>query len=96
MRRRAQASGLRGEHAAFLRRLCAMPFVPSMPTCPWPAQLAALEAGERVQIAGNLLTGHPAGQFWLEADGSLTPRDPPSVDPVDPDDFRTLYERTHQ
>lgn len=94
-RRRAHGGTLREEYAVLLRRMCAMSCA-SLPTCPWPAQLAALEAGERVVVQGwEVGDGRDFNSYWLEPDGSLTPSDPPRVDPVDPNDVRTLYERTH-
>jgi len=73
---RAQASGLREEYAVLPRRLCAMSFVPSMPTCPWPAQLAALEAGERVLVAAwEVGDGRDFSTYVLDVDGRLEPAD---------------------
>ena len=72
-RRRANGGTLREEYAVLLRRLCAMSAA-SLPSCPWPSQLAALEAGERVRVAGwEVGWATDFSQYWLEPEGSLTP-----------------------
>lgn len=94
-RRRGHDGTLRAEYTAFMRRLCSMSCA-SLPSCTWPAQLAALEAGERVAVQGRDVGDvRDSNSYWLEPDGSLTLRDPPRVDPMDPADPKTLFERTH-
>ncbi len=66
----------RVKYIELTRHLCTLS-IAREPSCPWPAQLARLEAGERVVVAGwEVDQAQDFSQYWLEPDGHLEPVGP--------------------
>jgi hypothetical protein len=73
LRPRAASTGVRDRYTAEIRHLAES--YGHIPGCPWPDELARLEAGERVIVQGWEidLGGNNMQRYAIEPDGGVTP-----------------------